>query len=47
MWWVGPDSTLQEAVIGSRRQLADKAHCAEGVIVGDDLRIGHARAIQL
>src|SRR5262249_794383 len=43
---VGPDSTLQEAVIGARTQLADKAHVAEGVIVGDDCRIGHAAAIQ-
>jgi mannose-1-phosphate guanylyltransferase/phosphomannomutase len=42
---VGPDSTLQEAVIGARTQIADKAHVAEGVIVGDDCVIGHAAAI--
>ena len=42
---VGSDSTLQEAVIGARTQLAAKAHIGEGAIVWDDCVIGHAAAI--
>ncbi len=42
---VGAESTLQEAVIGARTQIADRAHIGEGAIVGDDCQIGHASVI--
>src|SRR5258706_3557775 len=39
---IGDDTTIQEAVLGARTQVADNAHIGEGAIVGDDCEIGHA-----
>src|SRR5207342_2607309 len=42
---IGPDTTIQEAVIGARTQVADKAHIGAGAIIGDDCQIGHASVV--
>ncbi len=42
---VGADTTIQEAVIGARTRIADKAHIGEGAIIGDDCEIGHGSVV--
>src|SRR6185436_16944451 len=42
---IGPDTTVQEAVIGARTHIADRAHIGEGAIIGDDCQIGHASVV--
>jgi mannose-1-phosphate guanylyltransferase/phosphomannomutase len=42
---VGPECVLQEAVIGARTQIAEKAQINEGAILGDDCRVGNGSII--
>jgi len=42
---IGADARLEESVIGARCQVDDNARIAEGVIIGDDCRIGNGTTI--